>query len=265
MTSSRSRASGSRRHVRGAGTLLRHYYDLADAEDLLARNVADLYGAIMAHWQTAQKFVPGTARVRVYNPKLEEHGWHSDHTIIEIVNDDMPFLVDSITMEINRLGLTLHSTIHPVFNICRDAKGTILRVGLGGRNDADPAGNTTCRLESFMHFEVDRTGEGARLETLRTGIARILGDVRAAVEDWPRMQQVAEDTVASMGRAPDAASRNRWRPAPSSNGCSTTISPSSASATTSWCRATASTSCAACRARARASCAKRCAIRARTT
>lgn len=186
--------------------LLRHYYDLADAEDLLARNVADLYGAIMAHWQTAQKFVPGTARVRVYNPKLEEHGWHSDHTIIEIVNDDMPFLVDSITMEINRLGLTLHSTIHPVFNICRDAKGTILRVGLGGRNDADPAGNTTCRLESFMHFEVDRTGEGARLETLRTGIARILGDVRAAVEDWPRMQQVAEDTVASMGRAPDAAS-----------------------------------------------------------
>ncbi|MGN8554739.1 UNVERIFIED_CONTAM: NAD-glutamate dehydrogenase, partial [Microbacterium sp. SLM126] len=102
--------------------LFRHYYDLADAEDLLARDVADLYGAVMAHWQTAQKFVPGAARLRVYNPNLEEHGWHSDHTIIEIVNDDMPFLVDSVTMEINRHGLTLHSAIHPVFRICRDAR-----------------------------------------------------------------------------------------------------------------------------------------------
>ncbi|MGO4302514.1 NAD-glutamate dehydrogenase [Cupriavidus sp. RAF12] len=180
---------------------LRHYYDLADAEDLLARNVADLYGAVMAHWQTAQKFVPGTARLRVYNPNLEEHGWHSDHTIIEIVNDDMPFLVDSVTMEINRLGLTLHSAIHPVFRVCRNASDGIDSIGLGGSETS----TATCRLESFIHFEVDRTGEAARLDALRTGIARILGDVRAAVEDWPRMQQIARDTIASMAQAPDAS------------------------------------------------------------
>ncbi len=180
--------------------LLRHYYDLADAEDLLARNVADLYGAVMAHWQTAQKFVPGTARLRVYNPNLEEHGWHSDHTVVEIVNDDMPFLVDSVTMEINRLGLTLHSAIHPVFRVCRDARGGIESIGLGGSETA----TADCRLESFIHFEVDRTGEAARLEALRVGIASSLGDVRAAVEDWPRMRQTAQETVAKMAQAPDA-------------------------------------------------------------
>jgi len=182
--------------------LFRHYYDLADAEDLLAREVADLYGAVMAHWQTAQKFVPGSARVRVYNPNLEEHGWHSDHTIVEIVNDDMPFLVDSVAMEINRHGLTLHSAIHPVFRVCRDARGAIESISLGGSE----AGTASCRLESFIHFEVDRTGETSRLDALRLGIASALGDVRAAVEDWPGMRSIAQETVTSMAQAPNGGS-----------------------------------------------------------
>lgn len=181
---------------------LRHYYDQTDAEVLLQRDVADLYGAVMAHWQTAQKFVPGTARVRVYNPNLEEHGWHSDHTVIEIVNDDMPFLVDSVTMEINRLGLALHSAIHPVFRVWRGARGGIEKIALGGEGE----GGNASRLESFIHFEIDRSGEPARLEALRNGIANVLGDVRAAVEDWQPMRDITQATITDMERAPDAAS-----------------------------------------------------------
>ena len=104
---------------------LRHYYDFVDAEDLRSRSIADLYGAAMAHWRTAQRFVPGTERMQVYNPILEQQGWHSDHTVIEIVNDDMPFLVDSVTSAVNRLGLTLHSVMHPVFRIWRGKDGAI--------------------------------------------------------------------------------------------------------------------------------------------
>ena len=52
--------------------------------------------------------------MRVFNPTIEEHGWQSTHTIVEIVNDDMPFLVDSVTMEVNRHGLTLHLIVHPI-------------------------------------------------------------------------------------------------------------------------------------------------------
>ncbi|MGO4326701.1 NAD-glutamate dehydrogenase [Cupriavidus sp. 2TAF22] len=187
---------------------LRHYYDLTDTEDLLQRDVADLYGAVMAHWQTAQRFVPGNARLRVYNPNLEQHGWHSDHSVVEIVNDDMPFLVDSVTMEINRLGLALHSAIHPVFLIWRSADGTIARVGLGGEGDAGDlaAGNGAAsgpRLESFIHFEVDRCGDAATQEALRSGIARVLGDVRAAVEDWPGMAATARTTVEMLAQGPE--------------------------------------------------------------
>ncbi|WP_432259855.1 NAD-glutamate dehydrogenase [Cupriavidus sp. TMH.W2] len=185
-----------------AEPFLQHYFDQTDAEDLLRREVADLYGAVMAHWQTAQKFTPGSARIRVYNPNLEEHGWHSDHTVVEIVNDDMPFLVDSVTMEINRQGLALHSAIHPVFRVWQGPGGGIERIAPGG---AGKAGDTS-RLESFIHFEIDRSGEAARLEALRSGIAQVLGDVRAAVEDWPKMCDITRTTISAMAQAPDAAS-----------------------------------------------------------
>jgi glutamate dehydrogenase len=173
---------------------LLHYYDFVDADDLQSRAIADLYGAALAHWQTAQRFVPGSERLRVYNPILEQHGWHSDHTVIEIVNDDMPFLVDSVSMAVNRLGLALHSVVHPVFRIWRGADGSIVRVGQGAEDAAD----TQSQLASFIHFEVDRCGDAAKLDSLRDDIAKVLGDVRAAVEDWPKIVAIARGTIKDM-------------------------------------------------------------------
>ena len=80
--------------------LVRRYYGGVDPEDLDLRQPADLYGAVLSHWGFARKREPGRAKVRVFNPTIEEHGWQSTHTIVEIVNDDMPFLVDSVTMEV---------------------------------------------------------------------------------------------------------------------------------------------------------------------
>ena len=176
---------------------LAHYYLNDDAEVVLLRSVADLYGAAMAHWQFAQKFVSGQARIRVYNPSLEQHGWYSDHTVVEIVNDDMPFLIDSMAMEVNRLGLALHSATHPVFRIERDAQHQIERVQLGTARDARDNGNS--RLESYTHIEVDRCTEAAKLEELQVNLVRILGDVRVAVEDWPAMLERVRATKGELG------------------------------------------------------------------
>ncbi|SDE25319.1 NAD-glutamate dehydrogenase [Paraburkholderia lycopersici] len=173
---------------------LRHYYDFADAEDLRSRSIADLYGAAMAHWRTAQRFVAGSERMLVYNPVIEQHGWHSDHTVIEIVNDDMPFLVDSVSMAVNRLGLALHSVLHPVFRIWRGKDGAIGRMDEGGASTDDGKS----QLASFIHFEVDRCGDAAKLEVLRRDIAKVLGDVRASVEDWPKILDVARTTIKIM-------------------------------------------------------------------
>ena len=65
--------------------------------------------------------------VRVYNPQVEQHGWQSTHTVVEVVTDDMPFLVDSVSMSLNRLGLLIHITIHPVVAVRRDPEGRLGR------------------------------------------------------------------------------------------------------------------------------------------
>src|SRR5438105_5507945 len=101
------------------------YFQDVEGEDLAERQPADLYGAALSHWNFARKRDPGSVRIRVFNPTLEEHGWQSTHTIIEIVNDDMPFLVDSVKMEVNRHGLTMHLIIHPIVVVELRADGTL--------------------------------------------------------------------------------------------------------------------------------------------
>src|ERR1700674_3824885 len=135
---------------------VQQYFSQLDPEDLAERQPADLYGAALSHWNFARKRDPGTVRLRVFNPSIEEHGWQSTHTIIEIVNDDMPFLVDSVTMEVNRHGLTMHLIIHPIVPVDRRTGGTL--AGLAAEN-AEGA-----QRESFIHVEVDRISEPPRLE-----------------------------------------------------------------------------------------------------
>src|SRR5437870_78825 len=159
----------------------RLYYAEVDPEELAARAPLDLKGAAAAHLAFGRKFTAGQARIRAYNPVSGQHGWQSTHTAIEIVSDDMPFLVDSVTMEVNRQGLTLHLLIHPVLRALRDANGELSSI-------SQPNESSEGRLESFMHIEVDRQTDPAKLAELEAGIARVLADVRAAVEDWKPMQ-----------------------------------------------------------------------------
>ena len=95
------------------------FFAQVDQEDLEALSVSDLYGAVLSQWHFIARRAGGSV-VRVFNPRLDENGWESAHTVVEIVGDDMPFLVDSVTMEINRQGLTLHLIIHPVLRVARD-------------------------------------------------------------------------------------------------------------------------------------------------
>ena len=166
---------------------VREYYRDVDPEDLAERPRADLYGAALSHWNFARRREPGVPRLRVFNPAIEEHGWQSPHTIVKIVNDDMPFLVDSVTMEVNRHGLTLHVIIHPVVPARRDARGDLVELAQGSEPGAT--------RESVMHVEIDRLTDPARIEALQADLARVLADVRAAVEDWRKMIARAREIV----------------------------------------------------------------------
>ncbi|MDP9485070.1 MAG: NAD-glutamate dehydrogenase, partial [Actinomycetota bacterium] len=179
----------------------RQYYGWIDAEDLEDRSSIDVYGAAVSHWNFAGQRNPGEAKIRVYNPQFEEHGWQSTHAVVEMVNDDMPFLVDSTRMEINRQGYAIHLIIHPVIKVRRDAEGRLLEILPPDADEEDALS------ESVIHVEVDRQTEPAVLESLRRCIEKVLADVRAAVEDWPLMRERGREIVAGLEENPPPLER----------------------------------------------------------
>jgi len=172
----------------------RQYYQRLAPEDLLELEPDDLYGAVLAHWRLAHRRQPGEAKVRVYSPRFEEHGWRSRHSIVEIVTDDMPFLVDSVAMELNRNGLVIHLPIHPVIAVRRDEAGGLVEVLPPDAEEGIP--------ESYLHFEVDRQSEPEVLDRLRAEVERILADVKASVEDWSAMREQVRSILAELDERP---------------------------------------------------------------
>src|SRR5262249_9499301 len=116
-------------------TFIRDFYANVPQHDLTDQSPEDLFCAALSLYNFALKRPAGQAKIRVFNPSQDEHGWRSGHSIIEIVNDDMPFLVDSVTAELTRQEIGVHLVIHPVMRVERDDKGQML--GLG-KPDAHP-------------------------------------------------------------------------------------------------------------------------------
>ena len=116
-----------------AEAFARQFYRWVAPEDVAERDPLDLYGLALGHFNFARERPPGTTKVRVYNPRFEEHGWQSTHTAVEIVTDDMPFLIDSVSMELNRRGCG-RPPDHPP-----RALGAPRRRGAAGRDPARPA------------------------------------------------------------------------------------------------------------------------------
>jgi glutamate dehydrogenase len=173
----------------------REYFRRVDVEELAERRHEDLLGALLSHWQFGATREPGKAKVRVFSPSPGEDGWGSRHSVVEIVNDDMPFLVDTVMMEIGRQGLGLHLIIHPVYAVERDAQGRL--VTLHPRGAGAPASR-----ESWMYIEVDRLVDPQQRTALAAGIERVLADVRAAVQDWQPMLAKLQAAIDELGRAP---------------------------------------------------------------
>ena len=165
----------------------RECFGQLDADDLAERRDEDIAGWLLSHWQFGAQRAPDTPKVRVLSPAIADDGWSSRHSVVEIVNDDMPFLVDSTAIEIHAQGLTTHLLVHPVFSVERDADGAITAIA--------PASSGR-RRESWMHIEVDRLVDAEQRHALVRGIEKVLGDVRAVVGDWKTMVRRLEDAIA---------------------------------------------------------------------
>ena len=161
------------------------YFENTDPQEIAVRGPATLYAIANAHWRLLDApHAASEARLRVFNPTLAEDGFVSEHTVVQIVHDDMPFLVDSVTMAINRNGRTAHWIVHPLMSVARDAAG---RVASAGSVAAAGALGQKYPIESLILVECDRIVSAAERQALAQELTRVLGDVRSSVQDWPAM------------------------------------------------------------------------------
>lgn len=182
--------------------LLRRYYRHVVTEDLLARRPEDLLGAAISHRGLAANRPVGSVNVRVFTPTVEQEGWTTGHTVVEIVTDDMPFLVDSVSAYLSQQDRSVHMLIHPQLVVRRDAAGALQEVlDLDVRDAPEEFGVGS---ESWMHLQIDRESDPEQRESLAAGLRQVLGDVRVAVEDWPKMNIRAQEIADELKAAPPA-------------------------------------------------------------
>src|SRR6516225_278932 len=193
---------------------LRHfldaYYRQMPVEELAAAGPARLAGVATEHARLAANRPQGRALVRVSAGGMCS-ALEQSRGAVDIVTDDMPFLVDSITMELTRHGLDSFHVIHPQLLVRRDITGTLWEV-VGPLDQARHEHDEI--VESWTHIEID-TSSGVSLAELEKDLQRVLLDVRTAVEDYPKMAEAAlrlADRLATEGpRAPaETQALLRW-------------------------------------------------------
>lgn len=153
----------------------RAFYQRMSEEELPLHDAESWAALAVDLLEFARKRKPGTASVRLYNASAGKHGWESPHTVLQVVNDDMPFLVDSVTMALTEMGVGVHVLGHPIVRMQRDKAGKLKQVGEG-------------EFESVLHLEIDRQTSKSMAE-IEQRVRRVLEEVRATVRDWPQMRE----------------------------------------------------------------------------
>ncbi|MBA4354320.1 MAG: glutamate dehydrogenase, partial [Novosphingobium sp.] len=140
----------------------------------------------------------GTPAIAIESVSGSESG--ARHLRIAVINDDMPFLVDSIASTITAQGLVIDRMVHPVVAVRRDGDGNLIDFPEG-----EAAGE---RRESIVYLETVRADARQR-RALVGALEATLGDVRAAVADWPLMQAAMREDAANLAD-PEGAALLRW-------------------------------------------------------
>ncbi|MDP3559810.1 MAG: NAD-glutamate dehydrogenase [Legionellaceae bacterium] len=179
---------------------VRQFYGTMALEDLQAWDKEDLYGAAINFWNFISTRASKQTKIRIYNPDFEQHGWQTTHTVVEIITEDMPFLVDSVSMVITRMGLSAHLIIQmETLAVQRNAEHKITTI-FSPNGDLEQRSNVI--LEAPLFFQIDKQTDPVVLETLNKALERALADNQSVVEDWMAMREKVSEIIQELDNAP---------------------------------------------------------------
>jgi glutamate dehydrogenase len=169
-------------------------FSRAVPEDLLRYEAREVAGLAEAAWAHLAFRKPGVPKIRFDAPATTSDDRRlRDISVLEIINDDMPFLVDSVMTELTGRGVDIRLVVHPIFAVERDAAGKLVAFG--------PTTEVSSR-ESFIHIHVERIDDDVRRHEIVEAIEHVLTDVRVCVEDWRSMMARTREVIASLKNNP---------------------------------------------------------------
>ena len=182
----------------------RQFFSTVALDDLREWTVDDLSGCAVDFWSMIEKRAPGEVKIRIFNPTREQEGWQTTHTVVQVICDDMPFLVDSLRIVINRMELALHLVIH-MGGICltrgasHDVTAVLPRKG---------AVHEPFLTEAPLFLEIDRQTDPVVLAELYRQFALVLKQNTAVVEDWPQMCERVRSVIKELDFLPETIDAN---------------------------------------------------------
>ncbi|MFI6072732.1 NAD-glutamate dehydrogenase [Actinoplanes sp. NPDC051343] len=164
-------------------SLVSRFWRFAPDEELVGFTAQEMYDAAVAHRELAAVRLPGELKLAITPPAGDQC-----HTVVQIVTDDMPFLVDSVIALLTAHQLQVHLLVHPLIVVRREPLGALGELAADVEPDDAIEGDL---VESWIRIEIDPIRRPEAREQLLNEVRRVLTDVRDAVEDWPRMRQRA--------------------------------------------------------------------------
>lgn len=168
------------------------------------RNVDDVFGAVNSSWQMLQQYSAAEPDVRLFNPSMQEHGWCSPHTVLQVHQTDMPFLVASIRCELNRRNIAIHTIKSVPLQVHRDSAHKLKQLSfsssMNGDSKQDDEREGEAPREALIYMEISRHTDPQLLQDLVLAVQDVLKDVATAVADYQPLLSATEELESSLSR-----------------------------------------------------------------
>jgi glutamate dehydrogenase len=179
---------------------IRQFLSTVSLEDLQCWSMDNLCHAGIHFWSTIQTRLYDKPRIEIYNPCPERDGWKSPYTVLEVVADDAPFLVDSIRMTVNRMGFSSHLIMYMGGMRLERGKDRVVSGIFPLRGESRP----DVILEAAILMEINREIDEAALRELKTQLECVLKDNQAVVDDWSPMREKVQESIHELEHAPSS-------------------------------------------------------------
>jgi glutamate dehydrogenase len=167
----------------------RHFFTRYPLDELQGRHLGDVFGLVYHALRFIQRFDRHAPKIQIFNPNLEEHGWLSPHSILMVLQCDMPFLVDSIRVELNRRNIAIHAL-----------KSTVVEVARGSDHELQSFTADDGQKEAVIVLEIRQHTRDSDLQDLKASLASVLHEVATVVGDYHPMLAVAQESAANLKR-----------------------------------------------------------------